>query len=137
TDLHGGNILLTPQQHLALLDFGSVGRLDRRARQALTALLLAIQRQDGAAATTALRHVLIAPPDLDLVDTQWRIGTLVMRLEGMPAEDLFDELFQTVVSAGFRVPVPIAATFRCLGVLEGTLSLLDPQLDVIATSRSI
>lgn len=29
-DLHGGNILLTPDGSFALLDFGSVGRLDAR-----------------------------------------------------------------------------------------------------------
>ena len=136
-DLHGGNILLTPRGSIALLDFGSVGRLDRQARQGLRSLLLAIDRQDGAAATTALGQILIAPLDLDQVTTQWNIGDLIMRIEGMPADELFNELLRVVVAAGFKVPPSIAAAFRCLGVLEGTLDLLTPDLDVITTTRSI
>lgn len=135
-DLHGGNILLTPDNGLVLLDFGSVGRLDRPARQAMRSLLLAVDRQDGAAATTALRHLLVAPPELDLATTESRIGSLVMSIEGMPADELFNELFRTVVDLGFKVPPAIAAAFRCLGVLEGTLKLLDPECDVVTTART-
>lgn len=136
-DLHGGNILLTPEGSFALLDFGSVGRLDRQARLGLRSLLIAIDRQDGAAATTALTHILIPPADLDLVATQWLIGDLIMRIDGMPADVLFNDLLRTVVSTGFTVPPPIAAAFRCLGALEGTLALLSPELDMIGTTRSI
>lgn len=136
-DLHGGNILLTPEGSFALLDFGSVGRLDRQARLGLRSLLIAIDRQDSAAATTALSHILIPPAGLDLVATQWAIGDLIMRIDGMPADVLFNDLLRTVVTAGFRVPPSIAAAFRCLGALEGTLSLLSPDLDVIDATRTI
>ena len=136
-DLHGGNILLTPEGSLALLDFGSVGRLDRQARLGLRSLLIAIDRQDGAAATTALCHILIPPADLDLVATQWLIGDLIMRIDGMPADALFNDLLRAVVSAGFKVPPAVAAAFRCLGALEGTLTLLSPDLDVVDETRDI
>lgn len=136
-DLHGGNILLTPHGSLALLDFGSVGRLDRQARLGLRSLLIAIDRQDGAAATTALCHILIPPADLDPVATQWRVGDLIMHLEGMPADALFNDLLRAVVDAGFTVPPNIAAAFRCMGALEGTLSLLSPDMDVISATREI
>lgn len=136
-DLHGGNILLTPEGSFALLDFGSVGRLDRQARLGLRSLLIAIDRQDGAAATTALSHLLIPPANLDLVATQWVIGDLIMRIDGMPADALFNELLRAVVDAGFKVPPPIAAAFRCLGALEGTLALLSPDLDVVGATREI
>lgn len=136
-DLHGGNILLLPDGRFALLDFGSVGRLDRQARLGLRSLLIAIDRQDGAAATTALNSILIPPPDLDLVSTQWVIGDLIMRIDGMPADALFNELLRAVVSTGYKVPASIAAAFRCLGALEGTLALLAPDMDVIATTRSV
>ena len=35
SDLHPGNVLLSPDGELQLLDFGSVGRLDDGAREAL------------------------------------------------------------------------------------------------------
>lgn len=136
-DLHGGNILVTPDGQLALLDFGSVGRMDRHARRALASLLVAVNRQDGAAATTALCHLLIAPPELELRATELQVGSLVMRIDGLPADELFNQLFRTVVELGFKVPPHVAAAFRCLGGLEGTLKLLDPDFDVIGQAREI
>src|SRR5581483_10459609 len=41
-DPHVGNILLTPEGKLALLDFGLLGRLDDDTRRGLSLLLLAI-----------------------------------------------------------------------------------------------
>ena len=60
-DLHGGNIMLTPDNRLVLLDFGSVGRVDRPSRKAMMGLLVALDLQDGAAAVAALRRLLIEP----------------------------------------------------------------------------
>src|SRR5699024_9715490 len=128
-DLHGGNILLTPDNGLVLLDFGSVGRLDRPARQAMRSLLLAVDRQDGAAATTALRHLLVVPSELFLATKDSRIRSLVMSIESMLADELFNELSRPVVDLRFKVSPASAAASRCLGVLEGTLKLLDPECD--------
>lgn len=41
-DPHRGNILLTPDGRLCLLDFGLLGRLDDDTRRALGLLLLAL-----------------------------------------------------------------------------------------------
>ena len=41
-DPHRGNVLLTPDGRLALLDFGLLGRLDDETRRTLSLLLLAV-----------------------------------------------------------------------------------------------
>jgi ubiquinone biosynthesis protein len=41
-DPHRGNVLLTPDGRLALLDFGLLGRLDDDTRRSLALLLLAV-----------------------------------------------------------------------------------------------
>ena len=51
-DPHPGNVLLLTDGRLALLDFGSVGRLDTQQRSALQDLLLALGRGDPAALAT-------------------------------------------------------------------------------------
>ncbi len=53
-DPHPGNVLLLADGRLAMLDFGSVGRLDTRQRLALQDLLLALGRGDPAAFRDAL-----------------------------------------------------------------------------------
>lgn len=137
-DLHGGNVMLLRDGRLALLDFGSVGRIDATARTSLALLLLALDRQDGAAATSALCDLLIAPPALDERALEREVAELIMRFGGgLPLNDTIVDLFEVVVRHGLRVPGQIAAAFRALGAVEGTLRLLDPQLDLVALARDL
>lgn len=137
-DLHGGNVMLLRDGRLALLDFGSVGRIDATARTSLALLLLALDRQDGAAATSALCDLLIAPPALDERALEREVAELIMRFGGgLPLNDTIVDLFEVVVRHGLRVPGQIAAAFRALGAVEGTLRLLDPHLDLVALARDL
>lgn len=47
-DCHPGNVLLTPDRALALLDFGSLGRLNRHQNASLLSMLIAVDRRDAA-----------------------------------------------------------------------------------------
>ena len=139
-DLHGGNVVLRPDDSLALLDFGSVGRLDSTARDGLARLLAAIDRGDSISATDALITLLDRPAELDDRLLEREVGALVGRyrhgLGALGATGLFPELFGLVVRHGFAVPPQLAATFRSLGALEGTLRLIDPGLDLVGAARA-
>lgn len=134
-DLHGGNVLLLDDGRLALLDFGAVGRLDRGARSALIALMVAIERQDGAAAAKRLTRLLEAPGDIDIRLLERQMADLVMRVGSLPGEELFAQMFAIAMDHGLRVSGPVAAALRAIGALEGTLRLLSPDVDVIALAR--
>ena len=137
-DLHGGNVLLQPGGTLALLDLGSVGRLDRASREALGRLLLAFETDDGIAATDALLDVLDRPATLDDRALEREVGQLVTRhrLAG-GSRALFTDLLRLVTTHGLRVPPQLAAAFRALGALEGTLTELDPRVDLVDASRRL
>lgn len=138
-DLHAGNVFVVPDGSLALLDFGAVGRLDSGARAGLTRLVMAVDRGDSIAATDALLEVLDRPEGLDDRTLERDLGVLLGRyrhgLGGVGSAGLFGELFGLVVRHGFSVPPQVAAAFRALGALEGTLRLIDPGLDLVAASR--
>lgn len=134
-DLHGGNILLLADGRLALLDLGAVGRMDRGGRSALTALVLAVNRQDGAAAAKRLTRLMEAPAELDTRMLERRLADLVMRVGSLPLEETLGELFDIAMDHGLRVSPAVAAAFRSIGALEGTLHLLSPDVDVLALAR--
>ena len=48
---------------------------------------------------------------------------------------MFGALFALVNRWGFGVPPQIAAVFRTFASLEGTLRLLDPDLNLVVASR--
>ncbi|MDO5629239.1 MAG: AarF/UbiB family protein [Mobilicoccus sp.] len=135
-DLHGGNVLLQRDGRAALLDFGSVGRLDRPAREALARLLLAVRHDDAIAATDALLTLLDRPAQLDDRLLERDLGSLIVRMRhGGNTTGLFGDLLTLVVRHGFTVPGQVAAVFRAVGALEGTLAQIDPHLDFVATAE--
>lgn len=138
-DLHAGNVMLRDDGSLALLDLGSVGRLDRTARDGIGRLLLAMDRDDSVAAADALLQVLDRPATLDDRGLERELGGVIARyrhgLGPLGAAGLFPDLFRMVLRHGFAIPPQVAATFRALGALEGTLAILDPGTDLVTAAR--
>lgn len=138
-DLHPGNIVVLPDATLGLLDLGSVGRLDHGTRTSLGALTLAVDRGDAISATDALIELLDRPADLDDRALEREVGQLVVRFGGGigtgGSGQLFGELTRLVVRHHFSIPPPVAAAFRALGALEGSLRLLTDDLDLVAAAR--
>ncbi|MGB3184288.1 MAG: AarF/ABC1/UbiB kinase family protein [Ornithinimicrobium sp.] len=140
-DLHAGNVLLDTSaaetNGLSLLDFGSVGRLDRGTRTSLGLLLLAVDRQDAAGATTALTDLLDGPVGASGRALERDLGQVIMRHSvGSPAEEMFRDLYRLVLRHGLRIPPPMAAAFRSLASLDGTLMLLTPDRDLLGSAKA-
>ncbi|MEV6844845.1 AarF/UbiB family protein [Actinoplanes sp. NPDC051411] len=136
-DLHPGNVLIGPDGTVGLLDFGSVGRLDRTARSALGLLLYAIERDDPIAAASSLVELLGRPDELDQRALERDVGELMVRYRAgaAGAAGVFTALFRLVVLHRFAVPAQVAAAFRAMGSLEGTLTLLSPGFDMLAAAQ--
>lgn len=137
-DLHPGNVVVLDAETLGLLDFGSVGRLDDATREAVGRLLVAVDRGASTSAADALLDVL-DPPAEPVNDRRWEreVGQLLVRY-GTGTRDtsgMFAALFGLVHRYGFGVPAQVAAAFRTLAALEGTLSVIDPDLDLVGSLR--
>ncbi len=137
-DPHPGNVLLLTDGGLGLLDFGSVGRIDAGLRSALQRLLLALDRGDPAALADALLDVVDRPEDLDQARLERALGRFAARHVGpgiTPDVRMFTDLFRIVAEHGLAIPPEIAAVFRALATMEGTLTQLDPGFDIVAGAR--
>ena len=138
-DPHPGNVLLLTDGHLALIDFGSVGRLDAQQRSALQDLLLALGRGDPAALRDALLELVTRPDDIDEQQLERALGQFMARhLAGGTAvtAEMFTDLFRLASRFELAVPPEIATVLRALATLEGTLALLTPRLDIAAEARA-
>src|SRR6185437_14588069 len=78
-DPHPGNVLLLTDGRLALLDFGSVGRLDTQQRSALQNLLLAVGRGDPAALRDALLELVTRTDEIDEWQLERALGRFAAR----------------------------------------------------------
>ena len=137
-DPHPGNVLLLTDGRLALLDFGSVGRIDTGLRTALQRLLLALDRGDPAGLADALLEVLERPEELDEPRLERMLGRFLARHTGpgiTPDVTMFTDLFRIVSEHGLAVPPEIAAVFRALATMEGTLTALSPGFNIVAEAH--
>jgi ubiquinone biosynthesis protein len=137
-DPHPGNVLLLTDGRLGLLDFGSVGRIDLRLRAALQRLLLALDKGDPAGLADALLEVAERPEELDEPRLERMLGRFLARHVGAgitPDVRMFTDLFRIVSDHGLAVPPEIAAVFRALATMEGTLTQLAPGFDIVAEAR--
>jgi ubiquinone biosynthesis protein len=138
-DPHPGNIMLLTDGRVALIDFGSVGRIDADLRAGFGQLLAAVDRGDPRAVTDALLDVAIRPDNLDEQTLHRTMGTFMAEHLGpgtTPDADMFTDLIRLVTANGLAIPGELATAFRALAVAEGTLRMLSPSFDIVEQSRS-
>lgn len=145
-DLHPGNIIFLPGQptpitssnhrsaQLALLDFGSVGRLGKDTRSSLAAFLVAVKAEDNVAAADRLLEMLDVPEGLDRRGFERELGVLLTYLSS-PTGSLVMRLFALVQKHELGVPAQLAAALRAIGALEGSIQLIEPGFNVIAEAQ--
>ena len=141
-DPHPGNVLLLRDGQLALIDFGSVGRLDPLQQAALRRLLLAVARRNPAELHDALLDLAQAPRPAAAGDEALEPALAQFLAQhlgpGMvPDAALFTSLFRLLADSGLVFPPVIAAVFRAMITLEGTLARLAPGFQIIEETRTM
>ncbi|QPZ38776.1 ABC1 kinase family protein [Paramicrobacterium chengjingii] len=134
SDLHPGNIVLTPNDDIVLLDYGLVGRLDSFMRAQIGAVLFAFYRGDSQAFTDALLGFVDMPDDIDEPALRRKIGAFVATRLGPGATldvGVFNEMVQLLTVSRIAVPLELASAFRAVATLEGTLRVLTPSFDLL------
>jgi len=139
-DPHPGNVLLTPDGHLALIDVGMVGRLSSAVQEQLFRLMLAIvdRRGDEASAiVTALGDTLA---DFDAAELRRIVTESLARSQDAAAGDLnvgraVLDLVRGSSRCGLRLPSELALLGKTLLNLHHIGHTLDPSFDVNRSMR--
>lgn len=140
-DPHPGNILLTPDHRLAVLDLGMVGRLNQRLRDQLIHLLAGISHGDGLqTAEAALR---IGDPRGEAIDKKLFINAIEdlvgstkdSDIKGMQVGSLVLLVMQVCANAGLRIPSEINLLGKTLMNLDRVGITLSPGFDPSAAIR--
>jgi ubiquinone biosynthesis protein len=136
-DPHAGNILLTPDGRLALLDFGLLGRLDDDTRRGLSLLLLAIaqNRADDVAdliLSLSLTGVKSDQPAF-VHDVRRKLPRFHWRpLSGIRAGESLADLQRIALEHQIALPTSFALVGKTLAQADAIARVLDPELDPIA-----
>ncbi|HWI02252.1 MAG TPA: AarF/UbiB family protein [Acidimicrobiales bacterium] len=133
-DPHPGNVLLTDDNRIALIDLGMVARVPGEMRKLLIKLLLGLSDGDGKA--TADAAVALGRPleDFDEDGFVTRAADMVERSQGqtvaeIDAGSMVMELMRISGDYGLRLPAELSMLGKALLNLDQVARELDPDFD--------
>lgn len=132
-DPHPGNVLLTPDDRLALIDLGMVARLSTGARDCLVQLLLAVSDGNGEAAADALANLGQQRPDFEPATFRGAVADLVARSvelgSDLQAGAVVLEMTRIAGQCGLRPAPELALVGKALLNLDQVAHDLDPRFN--------
>jgi ubiquinone biosynthesis protein len=139
-DPHPGNLILTPEGNLALLDFGRVGFMSRGDIEALSRLFIAVIRRDAAAALRGLEGLGVRyDPDVraDLIQD---LRDFLFKYSGLTVGEVtlgqaLSELISLVRRYRLSMPPVFPLLTKALVTAEGISRSIDPTLNVYEIAR--
>jgi ubiquinone biosynthesis protein len=139
-DPHPGNVFLTPDHRLALLDLGMVGRLSGTMQDRLFRLMLAIADGRGDEAASVLITLGEREDEFDEMRMRRLIIQMVGRYQHVAAKDLnvgrvMLEMARAGTTHGVRMPPELALLGKALLNLDLIGRTLDPEFEVNASMR--
>jgi ubiquinone biosynthesis protein len=137
-DPHPGNVWLLEDGRLALLDFGSTGRLDTLEQASVTDMLTAIRRHDPAQLRDAVLGVATVRRPLDERALERALARFMARHLGtgaVPSAAMLTELLQIMLALGIAMPPTTTLLFRTFVTLEGTIRTLCPGYPLITAAE--
>lgn len=139
-DPHPGNLLLTPDRRLALLDLGMVGHVAPVLQERLLKLLLAVADGKGEAAADLLLDVGERREHRDDARFRREVSDLVMRhretsVERIEVGRVVLDLARVAAVGGVRVPPELTLLGKALLNLDHVGRALAPEFDPNAAIR--
>jgi predicted unusual protein kinase regulating ubiquinone biosynthesis (AarF/ABC1/UbiB family) len=139
-DPHRGNVLLTPDGRLALLDFGLLGRVDDDTRRSLAMLLLAVAQNRADDVADQILGLSLTLLDADEPGFIHELRRKLPRYHWRALSDICSgealaDLQRIAIAHGIRLPTSFALVGKTLAQADEIARTLDPQLDPVRLIR--
>lgn len=134
-DPHPGNVFYLPDNRIAFIDFGMMGRISEERREQLISLLLGLVRNEP----THVAEVLLdwaGEGEVDEAGLLSEIQTFVDQYHGVPLKQLhlgtmLSDLVNILRQHQLALPVDLALLVKAFISLEGMGHDLDPDFDMV------
>lgn len=135
-DPHPGNILVHPEHGASVIDWGSVGKIDRRTSVHLLLMLLGVSQNDGESAARAWVGMGKATPWADMPGFSADCSLITPQVVSATMAELnFGKLFGTVLQRSTKRGIQSSPLVSVLGKsfanIDGSVRYLTPEISVI------
>jgi len=131
-DPHAGNILVTRDNRVALIDFGMMGRLEKTRLNQILQFLVALFSRDMNRVLRVLHETRIAPLHIDEVSLKNQLAEIIDHYLGQSFDQLnlsqlITDIFELVRRHGVKPPVDLLLIVKSITTLESIGSSLAPE----------
>jgi ubiquinone biosynthesis protein len=139
-DPHPGNVLITKNKSIALLDYGAMGRLEIERGLQVLRLLIAIIDRDLDSLVKVLKENQVLPRAFDEVSLKNQINDVLDMYLGRPLgkinlANLLTEIFEVVRKFEISPPPDLLFVARAITSFQYIGSSLDPDFEPISAMR--
>ncbi|NNC73237.1 MAG: 2-polyprenylphenol 6-hydroxylase [Sphingomonadaceae bacterium] len=139
-DLHQGNLFVLPDGKIAAIDFGIMGRIDRRARLWLAEILYGLITGNYRRVAEIHFEAGYVPPHHNMAEFETALRAVGEPIRGLPVKDIsigqmLDGLFS--ITRDFEMPTQphLLLLQKTMVMVEGVATSLDPDINMWETSK--
>lgn len=139
-DLHSGNIFVISEDKFALVDFGIVGRIDKRMKRHLADILIGFATGDFESLAKVYTEMGILPENIDRPAFEQEYYDAMQNYFGRPLKhvrmgELMLDYIRLSARYGIRLPKELMLFDKCLIELEGLAKVLYPDVNILSESE--
>jgi ubiquinone biosynthesis protein len=135
-DPHPGNIFVHPGEKASIIDWGMVGRVDRRTSMLMVLILLTLAQNDGYGLSKAWTEMGRATPWADVDGFANDMARLMPKIVGASLADLdfgitLTAVLKSATKRGIQTSPVVAVLGKAFGNIEGSIRYLAPELSLV------
>jgi len=136
-DPHPGNIFVLTENVICMVDFGMMGTVDRRTREAFVDLIDGVVQQHEVKTTQVLLNLTVWDEQPDVRALEREVADFTGRHLYKPIKDmeigkLLQDMLELTGRFRLRIPPDIFLMIKALSAVEDVGRTLDPEFDLIA-----
>lgn len=141
-DLHQGNLFALPGNRIAAIDFGIMGRIDKRARVWLAEILYGLITGNYARVAEIHFEAGYVPPHHNVAEFATALRAVGEPMRGLPVKDMsigmmLDGLFAITRDFDMQTQPHLLLLQKTMVMVEGVATALDPEINMWDTARPV
>jgi ubiquinone biosynthesis protein len=139
-DPHPGNIFILPDNTVAFVDFGIVGRLDEDSRDAIVSLLIAVSMKNTRGIIKALESLGAFTEEVPIRSFKHDINDFMERYYDIPLKQIeistvLQQAIDSMLRYKLKIPHQFHVLFKAITTIDGVARQLDPEFNTISHTR--
>ena len=139
-DPHPGNIFILPDNVVAFVDFGIVGRLDEDSRDAIVSLLIAVSMKNARGIIKALESLGAFTEEVPIRSFKHDINDFMERYYDIPLKQIeistvLQQAIDSMLRYKLKIPHQFHVLFKAITTIDGVARQLDPEFNTISHTR--